>query len=159
GKALNTRANTCGSLLSRQPTSKLRWSRFHRGPRVRNQASNPQRVRKEKRMGVAVREKQKDSGVYWLFIRHAGERGSQMVGDKETAEDAKKEILREIRLGRFDIAAMKAARMKEKDEKTPIVPTLAKFFDETMSPLWEASLAKATYSRYELSFRLHIKPV
>src|SRR5262249_55287577 len=41
----------------------------------------------------------------------------------------------------------------------PNVPTLGKFFDETMSPLWEASLAKATYSRYELSFRLHIKPV
>src|SRR5262245_5368098 len=110
-------------------------------------------------MGISVREKLKDSGVFWVFIRHGGERVSQMVGDKETAEDAKKEILRESRTGRFDIAAMKAARAKEKDEEKPSVPTLTKFFDDTMSPLWEASLAKATFSRYELAFRLHIKPV
>ncbi len=109
-------------------------------------------------MGVAVREKQNGSGIYWLFIRHAGERVSQLVGDKETAEDAKKEILKEIRLGRFDIAAMKAARMKEKEEEKPRVPTPAAFFDDTMSPLWEASLARATFSRYEQSFRLHIRP-
>src|SRR5262249_25636764 len=124
-------------------------------PILMNQTNN----RKERSMGVAVREKQNGSGIYWLFIRHAGERVSQLVGDKETAEDAKTEILKEIRLGRFDIAAMKAARAKEKEDEKPSGPTLTKFFDETMSPLWEASLAKATYSRYELSFRLHIKPV
>ena len=97
-------------------------------------------------MGVAIREKQKGSNIYWLFIRHAGERVSQLVGDKETAEDAAKDIRKEIRTGRFDIAAMRAARAPSVVEEKPAVPTLQEFFDQTMSPFWEASLAKATYS-------------
>jgi integrase len=110
-------------------------------------------------MGVAVREKQKGSGIYWLFIRHAGERVSQMAGDKETAEDPAKDILKDIRTGRFNIDAMKAARVRAVVEEKPKAPTLREFFEQTMTPLWEASLAKATFSRYELSFRLHIRPV
>src|SRR5580700_8563130 len=110
-------------------------------------------------MGVAVREKQKGSNEWWLFIRHGGERVSQFVGDRETADDAKTEILKEIRLGKFDIAAMKAARAPEvRKDDTPALPTLAEFFDKTMSPLWEASLAKKTFARYETSFRIHVKP-
>jgi integrase len=108
-------------------------------------------------MGVSVREKTKGTGDYWIFIRHGGERVSQHVGDQETAEDAAKEIRREIRTGRFDIAALKRARASAAAEK-PKAPTLAEFFDRTMSPLWEASLSRATFTRYEHSFRLHIRP-
>src|SRR5262249_2928977 len=109
-------------------------------------------------MGVAIREKQKGSGIYWLFIRHAGERVSQMVGDKETAEDAKKEILREIRLGRFDIAAMKAARATEKPVETTEVLTLRDYYDKTVEPLWEGALSRNTHLSYDGSFRVHILP-
>ena len=46
-------------------------------------------------MGVSVREKPKNSGYWWLFIRHQGQRVSQFVGqDKETADDAANLLLR-----------------------------------------------------------------
>src|SRR5437773_1397448 len=110
-------------------------------------------------MGVSVREKNKGSGEWWIFIRHSGERAAQKYGNKETAEAVKTEILKEIRTGRFDIAAMKAARAPatSKEEK-PTSPTLRKFFDETMVPLWEGSLARASFARYETSFRNHLLP-
>src|SRR5439155_217007 len=93
--------------------------------------------KEQKNMGVSVREKNKGSGEWWVFIRHAGERAAQKIGGKETAEDVKAEILKEIRTGRFDIAALKAARAPatSKEEK-PTSPTLRKFFDGTMVPLW-----------------------
>ena len=109
-------------------------------------------------MGVAVREKQNGSGIYWLFIRHAGERVSQLVGDRETAEEAKKEILREIRLGRFDIAAMKAARAQEKVEETTESLTLRDYYEKAVEPLWEGSLSRNTHLSYDGSFRVHILP-
>src|SRR5262245_1756480 len=109
-------------------------------------------------MGVAVREKQKGSGIYWLFIRHAGERVSQMVGDKETAEEAKKEILREIRLGRFDIAAMKAARMKEKDEEKPSVPTLKAYFERFERESLALAVGESTQDVYSNAFDRHLLP-
>lgn len=80
-------------------------------------------------MGISVRGKVKNSGVFWLFIRHDGQRVAQQVGDLETAEDAAKEIKREIRTGRFDIAAMKAARAAEKQEVLPVeVLTLKNYY-------------------------------
>ena len=110
-------------------------------------------------MGVSVREKIKGSGEYWLFIRHAGERVCQVVGDRETADDAAKDIRRDIRTGRFAITAMKAARATEiKKEPAPDIPTLKEFFEGTVSPLWESSLAAATFARYETSWRCHILP-
>jgi hypothetical protein len=48
---------------------------------------------------------------------------------------------------------------KKPAEEKAVSQTLSEFFDKTMSPFWEASLASATFSRYELSYRLHIKPV
>jgi integrase len=110
-------------------------------------------------MGISVREKIKGSNGFWVFVRAYGQRVSVYAGDKETAEDLAKDIDKEIRTGKFNIAAMKAARASAVKEEKPNVPTLGEFFDKTMSPLWEASLAAATFSRYELSFRLHIKPV
>src|SRR5688572_3354020 len=85
-------------------------------------------------MGVSIREKIKGSGEFWIFIRHAGQRVSQLVGEKEVAEDAATEIRTDIRKGRFDIAHMKAARAKAVQEEKPQTPTLSEFFDKTMSP-------------------------
>ncbi len=36
-------------------------------------------------MGVQVREKDKGSGVYWIFINHHGQRKAKRVGDEKTA--------------------------------------------------------------------------
>lgn len=110
-------------------------------------------------MGVSIRDKNRD-GIWWVFVRHAGQRVSEQVGTEADAIEAKKEIEKDIRRGLFDIAAMKAARAPEAPkEAKPQTPTLSEFFDKTMSPLWEASLAPGTFSQYEISFRLHVRPV
>jgi integrase len=110
-------------------------------------------------MGVSIREKIKGSGEWWVFVRYAGARVSEKVGDFETAEDAAKEIKQDIRRGKFNIAAVRAARAPAADVAVvPIGPTLTEFFEKTMSPLWETSVAAGTLSRYELSIRLHVKP-
>ena len=110
-------------------------------------------------MGVSVREKSKDSNEWWIFIRHAGERAAQKIGDKDTAEQVKAEILKEIRTGRFDIAALKASRAMEiekQEEEKPL--TLRDYFEKTIQPLWEGSLSRNTFLSYGGSFRVHILP-
>jgi integrase len=112
-------------------------------------------------MGVQVREKRKGSGEWWVFIFHRGERASEKVGDKDVAEDAARDVARQIVKRRFDLAAWKAARAPEpklKPEQKPEIPTLSEFYSKIVTPLWEATISKATVDRYETSFRLHIVP-
>ena len=57
---------------------------------------------------------------------------------------------------------MKAAKnppAANEENSTSTTPTLKEFFDQTMTPLWEASLATNSVKRYDRSFRLHILPV
>lgn len=70
----------------------------------------------------------------------------------------KSEILKEIRTGRFDIAAMKAARAAETKEEKTNVPSLKDYYEKTVQPLWEASLSRNTFLSYDGSFRVHILP-
>ena len=44
-------------------------------------------------MGVIVREKPKDSGVYWVFINHNGKRKAKKIGtDLEKANEVAEKI-------------------------------------------------------------------
>src|SRR5262249_46961891 len=106
-------------------------------------------------MGVSVRIK---DGHPYVFIRYRGERAAQKYETQEEAELVAAAVRHAMTLGQFDISAMKSRREEPKEEK-PQTPTLAGFFDNTMSPLWKASLAAGTFSRYEVSFRLHVRPV
>jgi hypothetical protein len=54
-------------------------------------------------MGVAVREKVKGSGVYWIFVNHNGKRTSKKVGDEDTAKEVAGKIQAKITLGDFNI--------------------------------------------------------
>ena len=87
-----------------------------------------------------------------------GETVSQVAGDKETAADAAKDIKREIRTGKFDITAMKAARAAEKVVEAPAVLTLRDYYEKTVQALWEGSLSRNTQLGYDGSFRVHIIP-
>src|SRR5688572_15192712 len=69
--------------------------------------------RKEPPMGVSIREKNND-GIWWVFVRHAGQRVSEQVGSMEDAELAKEEIKSDIRRGKYDIAAALARRAPAK---------------------------------------------
>src|SRR5262249_42840255 len=113
------------------------------------------RRRKENRVGVAVREKIKGSNIWWVFTRHAGERVSELVGDKDIAEDAAEDLRRKIRLGKYDIAAVKAARAAEAKKKNK--QTVEKYYEKTFAPLYlETAVAASTAASYANNFKTHI---
>src|SRR5262250_986638 len=98
-------------------------------------------------MGVKVREKIKDSGVWWVFINYRGKRTSRQVGTKKAADKVKEQIEARLKLGQD-------ALPKEK----PQVPTLESFwegFEETYLPL---GVRENTMTSYRQSFRVHILP-
>ena len=108
-------------------------------------------------MGVSVREKTKGSNEWWIFIRHAGERSAQKVGDLETAEEVKKEIQKEIRTGRFDIAAMKAARATEVvKEQKPNLPTLKEYYERFSRGSLRLTVGESTQDIYDNAFYNHL---
>jgi integrase len=111
-------------------------------------------------MGVSVREKPKNSGYWWLFIRHEGQRVCQYVGqDKLTADDAAKDIERDIRTGRFDLDALKASRVaKEKEPPAPQLPTLSEYFKRFEREHLKLTVRDATLYLYRNSFNRHILP-
>ena len=115
-------------------------------------------------MGVSVRQK---SGSWFVFIRHKAERAAQKFESEDDA-NAVAAVLRESqKSGGLDavIASMKqhrAAKQQRNVHEKPEgvkVPTLQGFYNETVLPVWEASLSSATYQSYEGSFRVHIVPV
>ena len=50
-------------------------------------------------MGVRIREKIKDSGVYWVFVTHKGKRVSRKVGSERAANEAASKIQARLTLG------------------------------------------------------------
>src|SRR5262252_10419827 len=69
-------------------------------------------------MGVKVREKEKDSGIWWVFINNKGRRSSRQVGTKKAAEKVKEHIEARLKLGQD-------ALPKEK----PAVPTVEEYWE------------------------------
>jgi integrase len=96
-------------------------------------------------MGVKIREKQKGSGVWWLFINYKGKRTSRQIGKKAAAEKAMEHAQARLKLGQD-------ALPKEK----PAVPTLQTYwnrFEETYLPSGVRESKKESYTR---SFNNHI---
>jgi integrase len=102
-------------------------------------------------MGVKVREKEKDSGVYWVFINYKGKRTSRQIGTKKAAEKAAEKVKEHIE------ARLKLGQDALPKEK-PHAPTLEMFwkgFEETYLPL---GVRENTMASYRQSFRVHILP-
>jgi integrase len=95
-------------------------------------------------MGVIVREKQKGSGEWWIFINHNGKRRSKKIGDKATANKVAKEV-RE-RFAKGDLGMLK--------NTCPVFSSYGQ--DWLNSPLRE--LEDSTRKMYDGYYRLHIKP-
>jgi integrase len=98
-------------------------------------------------MGVKVREKDKDSGIWWVFINYKGKRSSRQIGTKKAADKVKEHIEARLKLGQD-------ALPKEK----PSSPTLKAYwqgFEDTYLPL---VVCENTMASYRQSFRIHILP-
>jgi integrase len=115
---------------------------------------------KEKNLGVSVREKPKNSGYWWLFIRHQGQRVCQFVSQqKAIAEDAAADIRKEIRTGKFDLEALKASRiMKEAQPAPPALPTLQEYFERFEREHLKLAVRKSTAALYTYVFNRHLLP-
>ena len=109
-------------------------------------------------MGVSVREKQKGSNEWWVFVRFKGERVSQKVGDRDIAEDAAADIRKDIRRGVFNLDAMKAARIVVQSEEQPKLPTLKEYFERFELECLRLTVRKSTQKIYSNSFHNHILP-
>jgi len=99
-------------------------------------------------MGVKVREKIKDSGIYWVFVAHQGRRTSRKVGDRKAAREAARKIQARLTLG--------AAAFPEK-KKSP-APTLSTYCERFQKNYMPGALKDTTRESYTTSFRLHILP-
>jgi integrase len=100
-------------------------------------------------MGVTVREKVKDSGVWWVFVNHEGRRKSKKVGDRQRAEEIAEKVNARIVLGEFGLKG-------EKEDK----PEAPLFRDHAR--LWLAlahDWKESTRESYQELFRLHVLPV
>lgn len=97
-------------------------------------------------MGVKVREKTKDSGVWWIFVYHKGRRKSIKVGNKKTAEVAAEQIKAKLILGELNI--------KDDQPPCPIFKEYSKRWLEFIQVMRQGT----TYERYEGILRLHINP-
>src|SRR5215475_6712858 len=98
-------------------------------------------------MGVKVREKDKDSGVYWIFINYKGRRTSRQVGTLKAANKVKEQIEDRLKLGQD-------ALPKEK----PVVPTLQDYWDGFEETYLPSAVRESTIDSYKRTFKNHVLP-
>ncbi len=98
-------------------------------------------------MGVRIREKEKGSGVWWLFINYKGKRTSRQIGKQRAAEKAMEHAQARLKLGQD-------ALPKEK----PPSPTLEAYWKNFEATYLPAGVRPGTMESYQRSFRNHILP-
>jgi len=99
-------------------------------------------------MGVRVREKIKDSGVYWVFVNHRGMRKAKQCGPKKLAHKVAEIMEANLKLGR--------PLLGEADK--PPAPTLNQYYARFKERHMKTAIKESSYLVYETSFRLHILP-
>jgi integrase len=100
-------------------------------------------------MGVKVKERQKGSGIWWLFIDHKGKRKAKKVGtDRRTAIEAAKKIEAKLTLEEFKIGTA--------EEKK--VPTFGEYATLWLETYVKSLRRKSTYERYQVALIKHIFP-
>ena len=97
-------------------------------------------------MGVTVREKDKGSGVWWVFINHDGRRKAKKVGSKRAARQVAEKLEEKLAGKEFNLNEASAPLFKE----------LAEAWLEITVP---ATCKPSTCKDYEVILRLHVGPV
>src|SRR5215470_16254553 len=99
-------------------------------------------------MGVKVREKDKDAGVYWVFINYKGKRTSRQIGTLKAANKVKEQIEARLKLGQDALP-----------EQQPPVPTVQDYYGDVFLPVYIGSaLASSTAGNYKTNFKNHLLP-
>src|SRR5215468_4028739 len=99
-------------------------------------------------MGVKVREKIKDSGIWWVFINHNGNRASRQIGTLKAANKVKEQIEAKLKLG-----------LEALPKEAPRVPTIQQYYHETFTSVYlESAVARSTAASYRHNFKTHILP-
>ena len=101
-------------------------------------------------MGVRVREKIPDSGVFWVFINHHGKRTSRMIGKESTALEVAEQIKAKLTLNQFSF--------ETENPKKPI-PTFKQYADSWIKVTVPATCKASTQEDYEAILDNHVLPV
>ncbi len=100
-------------------------------------------------MGVSVREKVRGSGVWWVFIKHRGQRKSKKVGrDKHAAQEIAKKIEAKLTLGAFNL---------DKSEKQ--IPTFGEYAKTWIELTVPATCKAISVADYTGLLDNHVLPV
>ena len=97
-------------------------------------------------MGVKVREKEKGSGMWWLFITHKGNRTSRMVGSKVEANRLAKEL--RGRLAGADFLP----------QAKPPMPTIQERWEHFEKNYLRSAVSESKAASYRRNFQKHILP-
>jgi len=101
-------------------------------------------------MGVKVREKKKDSGVWWIFIDHQGRRRAKKIGrDKKVAENIAKKVEAKLVLG----------DMRLEGNKAVTVATFEEYANTWKTLTVPATCKPSTTSDYKGILKNHVLPV
>jgi integrase len=100
-------------------------------------------------MGVKIREKPKDSGVWWVFIHHNTIRKSKKIGDKKLASEVAAKLQAKLTLGDFDLDREAPAR----------VPTFGEYADLFLGTYSRLHHKQKTIDSYKGILDNHVRPV
>ena len=99
-------------------------------------------------MGVKVRQRPKNSGIWYLVIDHKGERRSKKVGpNKKKAEEIADIVRANLLLGKPLLK-----------EDAPKVPTLNEYYARFKERYMKTAIKESSYTIYESVFRVHTLP-
>jgi integrase len=99
-------------------------------------------------MGVKVREKVKDSGVWWVFVNHKGERTSSLVGSEKAAIKVKEDVEARLKLG--------LPILPKRTEEPKL--TLEAYYRKFERTYLKTACRESTADRYDECFRLYTLP-
>lgn len=102
-------------------------------------------------MGVKVREKPKNSGVWWVFINHQGRRKAKKIGSKRAAEEVAKKIEAKLTLSGMNLLEDK----KKQESKASSFEEYAATWIKVTVP---ATSKPSTLRDYEGILKNHVLP-
>lgn len=99
-------------------------------------------------MAVKVRERPKNSGVWWIFIDHKGQRRSKKIGqDKKVALDVAKKVEAQLALGHFNL-----------NEEKPETPKFKDYAEIWLNGYIKSLRRHSTFTRYQDILGRYIYP-